>query len=182
MSIATKLGDDGSTGLMYNRRVPKTSDRVGAYGFVDELNSALGTVRCQEPDELVKSAVENVQDQLVSLMGELATAPEDRERYHQDGFQAVDEGFLRPLDDLVTRLESELLPFKGWAKPGENPLSASLDVARCVCRRAERQVCQLIEAGEEPNQEIRRYLNRLSDVLWLLARWGERLKEQKVGA
>ncbi len=158
---------------MYNRRVSKTDPRVGSYGSVDELNVALGWVRCQESSGLVRESVERVQDQLVVLMGELATAPEDRERYRGDGFTLVDASFVEPIDALVIDLEGRNLSFKGWAKPGDNPGSAALDMARCACRRAERAVCALIESDLEPNTEIARYLNRLSDALWLLARWIE---------
>jgi len=158
---------------MYNRRVPKTSARVDAYGFVDELNAALGVVRAQERDSFLGASIEKVQDQLVTLLGELATDPSDRERYLRDGFKVVEPEFVNPVDELVVDLEGRNLSFKGWAKPGDNPTSAALDVARCVCRRAERQVCLLVERGEEPNREIQRYLNRLSDVIWLFARWVE---------
>ena len=158
---------------MYNRRVPKTSERVDAYGFVDELNSALGIVRSQDNDAFLTGTIEAIQDQLVILMGELATDPSDRERFVSDGFKVVDKAFLEPIDQLVVSLEARQLSFKGWAKPGDNPVSAALDMARCVCRRSERQVCLLVEKGEEPNLEIQRYLNRLSDALWLCARWVE---------
>ena len=173
MSIATKRGDDGSTGLMYNRRVSKTNPRVDAYGFVDELNAALGVIRSQDADAFVQETVNGIQDQLVLLMGELATDSEDRSRYQKDGFTLVEESFLEPIDALVLDLEGRNLSFKGWAKPGDNPISAAFDVARCVCRRAERQVCHLIETDVEPNRQIMRYLNRLSDALWLFARWVE---------
>ena len=173
MTIATKRGDDGSTGLMYDRRVSKTHPRVDAYGYVDELNSALGMVRCQSSGDWLGETVSRIQDQLVPLMGELATAVEDRDRYLKDGFSLVDAPFVARLDTLVGDLEARELSFKGWAKPGDHPLAAALDVARCVCRRAERQVGVLRETGDEPNELIPRYLNRLSDVLWLLGRWVE---------
>lgn len=158
---------------MYNRRVSKTHPRVDAYGFVDELNAALGVIRSRDSDEFVQDTINRIQDQLVLLMGELATDPEDRERYQKDGFTLVEESFLEPVDSLVVDLEGRNLSFKGWAKPGDNPISAHFDVARCVCRRAERQVCHLVENGAEPNCQIVRYLNRLSDALWLFARWVE---------
>ncbi len=170
MSIATRRGDDGSTALMYGRRVLKSHPRVEAIGFVDELNAALGQVRCQAAGSRTESEIRSIQDRLVDLMGELSTDRADRERYLQGGFRAVDKEFVKELDSLVAVLESRMPPLKGWAKPGDNPASAGLDAARCVCRRAERQVCRLLESGMEPNQEIQRYLNRLSDVLWLMAR------------
>lgn len=173
MSITTKKGDDGTTSLMYNRRVSKVAPRIEMLGFVDELNAALGQVRCQSDASKIANKIERIQKQLVELMGELATDGCDRERYQKDGFRLVDQEFVAPIDTLVVELESRMSSFQGWAYPGDNPVSASLDAARCICRRAERQVCRLIESGSEPNREIQRYLNRLSDALWLLARYVE---------
>ena len=182
MSIATKKGDDGTTSLMYNRRVSKGDPRIEMLGFVDELNASLGQVRSQSGASKIANKIERVQKQLVGLMGELATDGGDRERYQKDGFQLVDKEFVAPIDRLVVELESRMSSFQGWAYPGDNPVSASLDVARCICRRAERQLCRLIESGSEPNREIQRYLNRLSDALWLLARYvesGKFLRKEK---
>jgi cob(I)alamin adenosyltransferase len=106
-------------------------------------------------------------------MGELATEATDLERYVQGGFQLVTEAMTERLDRLVVEVESQNVSFKGWAKPGASLHSAALDVARTTCRRAERRVCALLEAGELRNTEILVYLNRLSDSLWLLARWVE---------
>ncbi|MCS1407014.1 MAG: Cob(I)yrinic acid a,c-diamide adenosyltransferase [Verrucomicrobia subdivision 3 bacterium] len=182
MSITTKRGDLGETRLNYNRPVRKSHSRVAAYGTVDELNSALGMARCQCDDTEIKSVISSVQDQLVTLMGELATESTDRKRYLQDGFTVVDEAFVAVIDDLVADLESRGLSFKGWAKPGDHPLSSILDMARCVCRRAECQVCCLLDNNFETNTNIQRYLNRLSDALWLLARWIEaQTKQQSPG-
>ena len=182
MSIATKKGDDGTTSLMYNRRVSKVHPRIEMLGFVDELNASLGQVRCQSDASRIANRIERIQKQLVELMGELATDGCDRERYQKDGFRLVDEEFIVPIDTLVVELESQMSSFQGWAYPGDNSVSASLDAARCICRRAERQVCRLIESGSEPNREIQRYLNRLSDALWLLARYieaGKFLRKEK---
>lgn len=174
MSIATRTGDDGSTGLMYNRRVSKSHARVEAYGSVDELNAALGLARAHGASEpFIADNLLAVQKELVTLMGELATALEDRERYVKDGFTLVAPAMTANLDRLVTEIEAQKVSFKGWATPGANVLSAALDVARTTCRRAERRVHALREAGELPNLEIPVYLNRLSDVLWLMARWVE---------
>ena len=182
MSIATKKGDDGTTSLMYNRRVPKVHPRIEMLGFVDELNASLGQVRCQSDASGIANRIERIQKQLVGLMGELATDGCDRERYQKDGFRLVDQEFIAPIDTLVVELESRMSSFQGWVYPGDNSVSASLDAARCICRKAERQVCRLIESGSEPNREIQRYLNRLSDALWLLARYveaGKFLRKEK---
>lgn len=173
MSIVTKTGDRGTTSLMYQRQVPKTHSRVEAYGCVDELNAALGLARALGGAQPYATGLLEIQRQLVSLMGELATASEDRSRYVRDGYPQLNPGHTALLDGLVRELEAREVRFKGWAMPGDNPFAAALDVARTVCRRAERRVCVLQEAGELHNPEIIVYLNRLSDLLWLLARWAE---------
>jgi cob(I)alamin adenosyltransferase len=173
MSIATRTGDDGTTALMYGRRVPKTHPRVEANGALDELNAALGVARAGANEEWLCSELLAVQKQLVDVMGELATAPEDLKRYENDGFKRITPVMTVRLDELVKNLEAQKISFKGWATPGATPLAAALDVARTACRRAERRVCTLRENGEPFNAEILVFLNRLSDVLWLMARWVE---------
>jgi cob(I)alamin adenosyltransferase len=173
MSIATKTGDSGTTGLMYNRRVSKCHPRVEAYGSVDELNAALGLARATTEHRFVRDFLESVQSDLVILMGELATAIQDLSQYAKDGFSLVTSAFTDKLDRLVKEIESQNLTFKGWARPGATLSSAALDLARTTCRRAERHVCALHETNQLQNPEIIVYLNRLSDCLWLLARWVE---------
>jgi cob(I)alamin adenosyltransferase len=173
MSIATKTGDAGTTGLMYNRRVSKCDPRVEAYGSVDELNTALGVARAGADHDFVRDRLLGVQADLVIVMGELATAPDDLSRYEKDGFSRLTPVMTAKLDELVEQIEAQNLSFQGWATPGANMGSAALDVARTTCRRAERRCCALQEAGQLQNPEIIIYLNRLSDSLWLLARWVE---------
>jgi len=173
MSIATKTGDSGMTGLMYNRRVSKCHPRVKAYGSVDELNAALGLARATSEHDFVTKNLLLTQKDLVILMGELATLSEDRERYVKDGYSLVNPEMTARLDQWVKSIEGQNVSFKGWATPGATLNSAALDVARTVCRRAERHVCALQEAGQLQNAEIIVYLNRLSDALWLLGRWVE---------
>jgi cob(I)alamin adenosyltransferase len=174
MSIATKTGDAGETALMYGKRVPKTYRRVEAYGTVDELNSALGMARAVAEEELVREVTFSVQKELVTLMGELAVADEDRERYLGDGYEVVGPPMVDRLTDIVNDLEkNHRITFKHWATPGNNLASAALDVARTTCRRAERRVVALADSADYVNPETIRYLNRLSDVLWLLARFVE---------
>jgi cob(I)alamin adenosyltransferase len=173
MSIVTKMGDSGTTGLMYNRRVPKSHPRVEAYGTLDELNAALGLARALGSDEWLRERLFRVQKQLVTVMGELATQTEDLPRYVKDGYAVTTPEMTRPLDELAIEIEARNVSFKGWATPGGNPGAAALDVARTVCRRAERGVCRLQEQKQLANSEIIVYLNRLSDCLWLLARWAE---------
>lgn len=171
MSIATKTGDEGETSLMYGRRVPKTDARVEAYGTVDELNAALGLARANAGDPFLAEQILAIQNELVVVMGELATASEDFDRFKRDGFQQTSATMTNRLTDLVHQLEKDRT-FKHWANPGSNKASAPLDLARTVCRRAERRIASL-PAESNFNREILRYLNRLSDVCWLLARYAE---------
>lgn len=167
MSITTRTGDGGSTTLMYGKRVSKDSPRVGAYGEVDELNSCLGLARAQA-DKDRKGLLEVVQKALVGLMGELAVAPEDLKRYEADGYARIKEEDLARLDQEIERLEKKAPPAKGWSTPGGNLAGAALDLARAVCRRAERGVWQLEKREGNVRTIIPKYLNRLSDLLWLL--------------
>jgi cob(I)alamin adenosyltransferase len=173
VSIVTKTGDQGMTGLMYNRRVSKCHPRVQAYGTVDELNAAIGLARATATEKFLGENLEMIQKDLVALMGELATLPEDLERYVKDGYAVLTGKMTERLEGLVKEIEAQKISFKGWATPGASVNSAALDVARTVCRRAERDVCALKESGQLANDEILIYLNRLSDLLWLFARWVE---------
>jgi len=174
MSIATKTGDEGETSLMYGRRVPKTDARVDAYGCVDELNSALGLARASASDAFLSEQILAIQKELVAVMGELATAAEDLDRYQKDGFKLTAADMTARLTTVVDDLEKNRLgKFKDWAMPGKTLDSAALDLARTTCRRAERRVAALMAADTKFNREILRYLNRLSDVCWLLARYAE---------
>jgi cob(I)alamin adenosyltransferase len=179
MSIATKTGDNGTTALMYGRRVAKNHPRVEAYGAVDELNAALGLARATAAAKFVGDNLFKIQKDLVILMGELAVANEDLARYVKGGFTLVTPELTAKLDALVKEIESQNISFNGWATPGATQNSAALDVARTVCRRAERRVCDLQTAGELKNGEIIIFLNRLSDLLWLFARWVETQLDQK---
>ena len=176
MSIATKTGDQGLTGLMYNRRVSKCHPRVEAYGAVDELNAALGLARATAEHDFIRANLLAIQQDLVTLMGELATGLEDLPRYAKDGFTLVTPALTVKLDALVKEIEAQKISFAGWATPGATENSAALDVARTTCRRAERRVCALHETSQLHNAEIIIYLNRLSDLLWLCARWVETKK------
>lgn len=173
MSIVTKTGDKGTTALMYNRRVLKNHPRVESYGTVDELNAALGLVRATAQHDFIRDNVFVIQKDLVVLMGELCVQPQDLPRYFKDGFSAVTAEMTAKLETLVREIEAQNISFKGWATPGATQNSAALDVARTTCRRAERRVCDLNSTGEVANSEIVIYLNRLSDLLWLMARWVE---------
>jgi len=173
MSIVTKTGDQGTTALMYGRRVSKCHPRVEAYGCVDELNTALGSARATARHDSLGKHLLAIQHDLVLLMGELATAVEDLPRYVNDGYTLVTPQLTHKLDAMVKEIEAQSISFKGWATPGDCLNSAALDQARTVCRRAERRVCALQEADQLQNAEIIIYLNRLADLLWLMARFVE---------
>src|SRR5438105_2553083 len=145
MSIVTKTGDQGTTGLMYNRRVSKCHPRVEAYGAVDEINAAIGMARATAEQDFVRNNLLAIQKDLVVLMGELATLPEDLPRYVKDGFKLVTPEMTEKLDKVVKEIEAQKIAYKGWATPGATVHAAALDVARTICRRAERRVCVLQE-------------------------------------
>jgi cob(I)alamin adenosyltransferase len=171
VSIVTKTGDTGETSLMYGRRVSKADPRVDAYGCVDELNAALGLARALSQDPFVCDQILAAQKDLIVLMGELATAREDLDRYLKDGFHLTTAAMVDRLSSIIVDIEKDksLYP-KDWVVPGKNPLSAALDLARTTCRRAERCVA----AARDTNPEVLRYLNRLSDLCWILARYVEK--------
>jgi len=173
--VYTRTGDDGTTGLVGGKRVAKDDPRIASYGEVDELNSVLGVVRAflaQEPyagtsaAERIDSVLAFVQQELFDLGSELATPPE-----------AEYEGMIRVGDDAIARLEAwmdELQPdlpeLKSFVLPGGGTAGAMLHVARTVCRRAERLATSLMREGACSPQAAR-YLNRLSDLLFVQSRW-----------
>ena len=181
MSITTKTGDRGETSLMYGRKVAKSDFRIAAYGTVDELTSALGMARVLGTGSTawVAGEIKTIQDEIINLMGELATDSQDFARYLKDGYPRITAAEVDRLTALGKDLEGGGLKFSGWVIPGAagSPLGAALDFARAVGRRAERDVVDLAETETSFNDEILRYLNRLSDVLWLLARKVEAVPE-----
>lgn len=164
MSIATKRGDTGETGLIGDVRISKGSLRVEAYGSVDELNSALGFARsiCTHPE--VQAWTETIQRALFRVGAALAT-PSDSKA--PSPLKAEDVNFLT---DLVYQIEAVEGILSDWSLPGVHSESAAYDIARTTCRRVERNVVRLQESGEEVNADTLAYLNRLSDLIWLFGR------------
>lgn len=154
---------------MYGRRVAKDHPRVEAYGSVDELNAALGLARSLA-QQARKDLLEKIQKALVGLMGELAVASEDLHRYEADGYARLQDADLDLLDREIEKMEKAAPKARGWSTPGGSTAGAALDLARTVCRRAEREVWKLEKAQGSIRSLVPRYLNRLSDLLWLLER------------
>ena len=182
MSIATRKGDQGQTDLLFGCRLSKSHPRIHALGAVDELNAALGPLRIAARRTETATIVAEVQRWLIDLMGELATPPGLEKRYAETHPESISAKRVEWLDEWVAKLEAGgALSFKGWALPGEAGVmsGAYADLARVACRRAERHVIDLHDTPEAvPNLEVVRFLNRLSDVLWLVARWEEQTPTQ----
>ncbi len=173
MSISTRTGDQGLTGLLYGQRVPKNHPQIEAVGACDELNTALGLARAAggDRDGIV---VLPIQRDLVALMGEVVCAEADVARYLDSKFQKLDDAALARVDAAAAALEARNLRFDGWATPGATPLAAAYDQARVTARRAERRLVGLpAECGRTVRPLVLAYLNRASDLLWLLAREAE---------
>jgi cob(I)alamin adenosyltransferase len=170
MSLSTKRGDDGSTSLLFGKRVSKTHPRVMTYGRVDELSSALGLCRAHCRDAATQTQLLEIQKQLIQMMAELATDEADQPRYHEKhGEKAVQSGAVEALGALVIEKEKDIR-FDGWTYAGESIAEAFFDQARTTCRRAERGLVALKESGATVRPELIQYLNRLADLLWLWAK------------
>jgi cob(I)alamin adenosyltransferase len=165
MSIATKRGDTGQTGLAGGIRVSKSHVRVEAYGTVDELNASMGFARsiCEDAD--LRNATAAIQRELFRIGSALATPAESVKPQ-----VPVTQEMVDALTDRVHQIESIEGVLSDWSVSGEHTAAAAYDVARTVCRRAERNVVRLVEAGEAVGPNVLAYLNRLSDLLWLFGR------------
>lgn len=172
-SIATRTGDDGTTGLLYGQRVPKHHPQIEAVGALDELNAALGLAKASRPPRGDAADLEPIQRDLVALMGEVACAEEDVARFMASKFARLGEADLARLDAAVAAIEARSPDFSGWATPGATPHAAALDLARTAARRAERRMTGLASHGRKLRPLLLQYVNRVSDLLWLLARVAE---------
>jgi cob(I)alamin adenosyltransferase len=170
MSISTRRGDEGQTDLLFGKRVPKTHARIACCGAVDELNAYLGLVRVGEVSEELVETINGIQKRLVGLMGVVATGRDDHQKYAEKGYQGIEEEDVQWLDSIVQDLEENKgHRFRGWSRPGRagELAGAYIDVARTTSRRAELKIWRI---DDDALGIARQFLNRLSDVLWLLAR------------
>ena len=174
MKIYTRKGDDGTTGLWYGGRRHKSDDRIAAYGSIDEAGAALGVARsfCEAGDEEVAADVLQVQRDLFVAGAELAAAPESYDRL-EPGVSRITGEMVEQLEPIIDRyMERVDLPPK-FVITGGTRLSAALDLARATTRRSERQVAALAAADQLASDEVLRYLNRLADLLYAMARFAD---------
>jgi len=172
--IYTKKGDDGTTSLWYGGRIPKHHGRTEAYGALDEACSQLGVARalCGEAEAELAADILRLQDDIFVAGAELATAPEAAERL-EDGVSRATEAMVAELEGLIDRYMSEVELPPQFVIPGGNQLSAQLDVARTVVRRAERRISELNEEGEIASETVIHFVNRASDLVYAMARFAD---------
>ena len=172
--VYTRMGDKGETALVGGKRVPKDSPRIEAYGTIDELNSIVGLVRAFNDEKLNVSdayrfldvALRQIQDELFDLGSELAT-PQDAV---YEGMYRIGEREVKKLEQLIDECQKELEPLKSFVLPGGGKIGAYLHQCRTVCRRAEREILRLSRVEELSEWPVK-YVNRLSDLFFVLSRW-----------
>ncbi len=173
MKVYTRRGDDGTTGLLHGGRVDKHDLRTEAYGTVDEAVSALALARAElasTADGEWHDRVLEVQRELFVLGADLATNPNERHRL-EGGVSFVTGDMVAELESTIDRLVADHPLPREFIVPGANPVSAALDLARGTVRRAERRSVEMRDSGRPVNEHALRYLNRLSDLLFVMARW-----------
>ncbi|MBL8556696.1 MAG: cob(I)yrinic acid a,c-diamide adenosyltransferase [Phenylobacterium sp.] len=167
--IYTRTGDAGTTRLSTGAPVSKADLRVEAYGAVDETNACLGLARAGLADAELDAMLARIQNELFDLGADLSTPPRDGEA--EGSVLRVSDGQVTWLEGAIDALNDKLPPLASFVLPGGTPAAAALHLARTVCRRAEREAVRLVEAGEPVSGPAMRYLNRLSDFLFVAARW-----------
>jgi cob(I)alamin adenosyltransferase len=165
--VYTRQGDGGETRLGGGQKVSKNSARIKTYGTVDELNSVIGIALAFEPTPTIKEALMNIQHQLFTLGGELSVLEEDKQKWQM---KVIESAHVEDLERLMDTLNAELQPLEDFILPGGTKAAAFLHQARCVCRRAERLAVELSKQ-EKIGEQVIKYLNRLSDALFVLARY-----------
>ena len=171
--LYTKFGDQGTTSLLYGGRVSKNDLHTEAYGITDEAVSAMGLARALSEDTRVKDTLRDLQRELFTVAAELATEP-DKYNLFQQHFAPVTEDMVTNLESMIDSLEDDVEMPNVFILPGGSPASAAIDMARCIIRTSERRVVALQEAGRLTNELIIAYLNRLGDLLFVLARYQDR--------
>ena len=171
--LYTKFGDQGTTSLLYGGRVSKNDPHTEAYGITDEAVSAMGLARALSEDSRVKDALRDLQRELFTVAAELATEPDKYDLFQQH-FEPVTEDMVTSLESMIDSLEDDVEMPKVFILPGGSPASAAIDLARCIIRTSERRVVALKEAGRLTNELLITYLNRLGDLLFVLARYQDR--------
>ena len=172
--VYTRTGDKGDTGLVGGKRVPKDSLRIEAYGTIDELNSIVGLARAFNEERLndgdahrfLDTVLRQIQDELFDLGSELATPPD----FFQQGMYRVGEKEVKKIEQLIDECQKELEPLKSFVLPGGGRIGAYLHQCRTVCRRAEREILRLSRVENLSEGPIK-YVNRLSDLFFVLSRW-----------
>jgi len=172
--VYTRTGDKGQTGLVGGKRVPKDAPRIEAYGTIDELNSIVGLARAFNEEKLNDSeahrfldmVLRQIQDELFDLGSELATPPV----FFKEGMYRVGEREVKRIEQLIDECQKELQPLKSFVLPGGGRIGAYLHQCRTVCRRAEREILRLSRVEELSDWPLK-YVNRLSDLFFVLSRW-----------
>jgi len=172
--VYTRTGDDGSTALVGGKRVAKDSPRIDAYGTIDELNSVVGLARvfneesreAGEAHQFLDEVLCRIQDELFDVGSELATPPE----FYREGMYRVGADEVKRLEKIMDRCQKDLTPLNSFVLPGGGRIGAYLHQCRTVCRRAEREILRL-SRSEPVNRTLIRYVNRLSDLFFVLSRW-----------
>lgn len=165
----SKRGDGGETSLLGGQRIPKYDQRPDTYGTLDEASSALGVARAMTENQKIEDIILDVQKDLLIMGAELSSLPEDIDKLTQ----RISEGDVSRLEGIIDELQRDVELPKVFIYPGESVVSAQIDVARTIVRRAERKATKLKKDGLISNSEINKYLNRLADMLFTLARFEE---------
>jgi len=170
MKIYTRTGDDGSTSVLGPVRLPKSDARIEAYGTVDELNAALGFVRAADPGRWLTAELDTLQRRLFQVGAELATTDERMFA----SFDRLTDTDVAEIEGWIDRFEADLPPLKQFVLPAGGELASRLHLARTICRRAERRVVAVALGNEAVEPRLIRYLNRVADLLFVMARWSNR--------
>lgn len=172
MKTFNKRGDEGETSLFLGPRVPKSDAHCEAYGTIDEAVSAMGLSRSLSAKPKVRSMLLAAQKDLFVLAAELATPPQSHDRLARE-YPVITDSDVQRLEGLIEEMEKTVRMPESFVVPGDSPASAAIHVARAMVRRAERRVVGLREAGQVPNPEVLKYLNRLADFLFTLSLYEE---------